>query len=198
MELQEIKTLWEELSIEIEKQKKATDSLLIKVTRSDYRNKTNKILIPEAIGGSFSALIGLFILIHFQELNTWYLVLCGVIAIAVMFLMPFLSIRAALNIRSVHIADNNFKESLLEYSKAKLHFAWVQKVSFYLGAMLVVVILPVLGKLIGGKDLFGEDKLWFWYAIGFPFFYMFYRWVSRCYIKATDDAKNILKELESD
>ena len=50
MELEEMKTLWGEMSIEIEKQKKLTDSLIIKMTQADYRNKISKILIPESIG----------------------------------------------------------------------------------------------------------------------------------------------------
>ena len=105
--------------------------------------------------------------------------------------------RAIVNIRSINISDNNYKQSLMEYSKAKLHFAWAQKLNFIMGAILVVVILPVMGQLIGGKDFFVENKLWFWYIIGFPFFYIPSRWVSKRYMKKVIDAKEILKDLES-
>ena len=84
----------------------------------------------------------------------------------------------------------------MEYSKGKIQFVFVQKLSFYLGSILMLAILPVMGQLIGGKDLFKETSLWIWYAIGFPFFYWFAKWVFKSYIKSTADAENILKELK--
>ena len=196
MELEEMKTLWGEMSIEIEKQKKLTDSLIIKMTRADYRNKINKILIPEAIGALvyFSGI--LFILINVQKLNTTYLLVCGIISAPILLLLPLLSINAVYKIRSVNILKNNYKQSLLEYSKGRMRFVFIQKLSFYLGAILIVVCLPVMGMLIGGKDLFTETRLWIWYVIGYPFFYLFARWVFKSYIKSTADAENILKELK--
>ena len=50
MEFEEMKFLWEEMSGKIEQQKKLTDSLIIKMTKSDYKNKLMKIFIPEMIG----------------------------------------------------------------------------------------------------------------------------------------------------
>ena len=122
------------------------------MTRQNTGNKISKILIPEAIGalGCFAAI--LFILINFQKLNTWYLLVCGIISVLILFLLPLLSIKAICKIRSLNISDNNYKQSLLEYSKGKIQFVFVQKLSFYLGAILMLVILPVMGQLIGGMD----------------------------------------------
>ena len=53
-----------------------------------------------------------------------------------------------------------------------------------------------MGMLIGGKDLFTETRLWMWYVIGYPFFYLFARWVFKGYIKSAADAENILRELK--
>jgi hypothetical protein len=53
-----------------------------------------------------------------------------------------------------------------------------------------------MGRLIGGKDLFIESRLWIWYAIGYLFFYVFSKWIFRKYAKATVEAEEILKELE--
>jgi hypothetical protein len=196
MELEEMKALWGEMSIEIEKQKKLTDSLIIRMTQADYRNKINKILIPEAISALVSFAAILFILINFQKLNTWYLLVCGLIAVLILSLLPILSIKAIYKIRSINILNNNYKQSLMEYSKGKMQFVFIQKLSFYMGAILMLVILPVMGKLISRMDFFKETSLWLSYAIAFPFFYWFAKWVFNCYIKSTVDAENILKELK--
>src|SRR5450432_1999534 len=126
MELEEMKTLWGEMSIEIEKQKKLTDALIIKMTQADYRNKISKILIPEAIGALVCFAGVLYILINFQKLNTWYLSVCGVISVLILLLLPILSIKAIYNIRTINISGNNYKQSLLEYSKSKIQFVFVQ------------------------------------------------------------------------
>jgi hypothetical protein len=60
----------------------------------------------------------------------------------------------------------------------------------------MVVVLPVMGQLIGGKDFFKVTRLWWIYSIAFIFFSAFARWVYSCYNKTADDAGNILKELE--
>jgi hypothetical protein len=196
MELEKMKTLWQEMSVEIEKQKKLTDSLIIKMTQVNYRNKLSKILIPEAIG-AFVCLAGLlFILINFQKLTTWYLIGCGIVSVLILFLLPVLSLRAIRKMRSVNILDNNYKQSLLEYSKGKIQFVFVQKLSFYLGAILLLTVLPVMGQLIDGIDIFIKTSLWLWYAIAFPFFYWFAKGVFKNYNKTSADAENILRELQ--
>jgi hypothetical protein len=197
MELEEMKSLWGDITMEIKKQKKITDSLIMKMIRVNYRNKITRILVPEAIG-ALGCLAGtLYILTGIHKLNTPWLLACGIISVLILILLPVLSIRAIQRIRSVNIPENNFRQSLSEYSVARIKFVSVQKFSFYLGAILLVVILPVMGALIGGKDLFKENSLWIFYAVLFPSFYAFSRWVFKSYVKTVSDAENILKELEA-
>ena len=196
MEFEEMKSLWGEMSGKIEQQKKLTDSLIIKMTEVNYRHKLHKIMIPEAIGALVCFAGAFFIAISFQQLNNWYLVVCGVTSILILLLLPILSIKAIRKLRSSNILNNNYKQSLLEYSKGKIQFVFVQKLSFYLGAMLMLAILPVMGKLISEVDFFKAANVWYWYAIGFPFFLWFAKWVAKNYTKTTDDAENILKELQ--
>jgi hypothetical protein len=196
MELEEMKTLWAAMSADIEKQKKITDTIIIKMTKRDYSNKINKILIPEIAGSLICLAEALYIIINFQKLNTGYLLFCGIAAALILCLLPLLSIRAIYTMRSVNISDNNYKEALVKYAKGKTQFVLAQKISFYLGAALLLVILPVMGKLMAGKDFFTATRLWLWYATGFPFFYFFSRWIFKKYIKTAKDAENMLKELE--
>ncbi len=196
MELEEMKALWGQMSAEVEKQKAITDSLVIKMTRAGYRNKISKVQVPETIGAFFCAVPVLYILINIQQLNTWYLLGCGISSVIILFLLCFLSLRSISKISGVNISKNNYKESLLQYSKAKMQFVSAQKVNFYLSAILMLVILPVMSKLIAGKDVFKQTDVWLYYVIAFPFFYPFSRWVFKRYVKIVSDAENILKELE--
>lgn len=196
MEFEEMKSLWDEMSGKIDAQKKLTDSLIIKMTKVNYKNKILKIFIPELIGSLICFADAAYILVGFQKLDKWYLMICGVVTVLVLVLLPILSLNAIHKIRSVNILDNNYRQSLQEYSKGKQQFIFVQKLNFYLGAVLLLTILPVMGQLIAGKDLFIESRLWLWYAVGYLFFYGVSKLVFRKYAKATVEAEEILKELE--
>ncbi len=196
MEFEEMKSLWEEMSVKMEQQKKLTDSLIIKMTKSDYKNKIMKIFIPEMIGSLICFADVVYILVSFQKLDKWYLMICGIISVLILLLLPILSFNAIHKVRSVNISDNNYRQSLKEYSKGKQQFVFVQKLSFYLGAVLLLTVLPVMGQLMAGKDLFVETRLWLWYAVGYLFFYGISKLVFRKYVKTTVEAEDILKELE--
>ena len=73
----------------------------------------------------------------------------------------------------------------------------VHKANFYLGTFLLIVLLPIMGKLMADKDLFISTRLWLIYAIAFPFFYGFARWVFKSYNKKIVAAEAMLEELEA-
>lgn len=196
MELEEMKTLWGEMSVEIERQKKLTDSLIIKMIHMNYKTKLQKIVIPETIGSLICLASVAYLLFNLQMLDTWYLIVCGVVSMVLLAVIPLLSLRAIWNFRSVNISGNNYKETLTEYAKARTGFIFVQKMSYYLAALLLVFSLPVLVRVMGRKDPFMDSKLWISYAVMFLFFSFFARWIFKCYVKATNDAGDILKELE--
>ena len=195
MELEEMKNLWQEMSAEVEKQKKLTDSLIIKMTQMHYKNKLNKILIPEAAGTLIAFAAAIFILTNIEKLNTPLLLGCGIISVLVLVLMPILSINSVLRMKYLNVSANNYKESLLEYSEAKMRFVSIQKLSFVFGSILMVTILPVMCQLVGKPYALKTNEIWYSYVIAFPFFFWFARWVFKCYVKSAVGAENILKEL---
>jgi hypothetical protein len=198
MELEEMKTLWGEMSAEIEKQKKLTDSLIIKMTQVNYNNKVAKIWVPEAIGTAGCFVVAGYILINMAALNTWYLMVCGIVSALLLIIMPTLTIRSIFKIRSLNISANSYKQSLIAYSNGKKQIVFAQKLKFYLGAVLMLVSLPVMSELIGGKDVFKITGVWYWYLIAAPLYYWFAaRWISRCYLNILAGAENILKEIEA-
>ncbi|MEO5684635.1 MAG: hypothetical protein ABIQ88_18480 [Chitinophagaceae bacterium] len=196
MELEEMKARWTEMSATIEKQKQITDTLIIKMTQVNYRNRLSKILIPELAGTLVSFAYCIYIIINFHKLTSWYMVVCAVIGLIILMVLPVMSLKAIYNMKSVNIAGSNYKQALLQYAKGKRQFIFVQKLSLYTGAILMLVLLPVMCQLLAGKDLFKMVKLWMWYAIAFPFFMIFAKWVYGYYMKTTRQMDSLLQELE--
>jgi hypothetical protein len=196
MELEQMKTRWAEMSLQLEKQKRLTDTLVVKMMRNEYSNKINKILIPEIIGDLVCVAGLVYLLANFEKLDTWYLIGCGIVSAVILLVLPLLSLDSIRKLKSVNIAGNNCKQTLEQYSRGKIRFIFAQKMSFYLGALLLVAFLPTMGRLMGKKDPFMATRLWMLYALIFPFFLFFSRWVFRSYMKATRAAETILKDLE--
>jgi hypothetical protein len=135
------------------------------MVQTNYGNKGNRILRAEVLGALVCVLGAGFILGNLKKLDNWYLLDCGIVSILGSVLLPILSIGSVRKMLSI---------------KSSSFFS----LYFCLGAVLMLAVLPVMGKLIGGADLFKTTRLWFIYAIGFPYFYYFARRVANCYRKA--------------
>lgn len=197
MELEELRNEWQEMTIELGKQKILTDKLIIDMTQKKYNNKLKSISIPETIGSVVCFAAAIYILMNFGEFDTWYIQLSGLFSALFCIVLPIISLRSIFGMQKINMSKSNYKQSLERFAKNKKQFVWIQKVSFYLSFVLVIVSLPVAAKLMNGKDLFLESKVWLWYIpFGFIFLYFFSKWVFKHYKKTTDSAENLLKELD--
>lgn len=195
MELDELKNQWNEMSANIGDEKQMTDSKILKMTETRYMDKIRKIKITEITGAAFCCLALIFIVSGMNKLEPWYLMMCGIISVSMLILMPALSIGALYRIKSPNISSNNYKQALSDHNTNKIHFINVQKLSLCFGALLFVAILPVMGKLMSGKDLFKSATIWYIYSVGFPFLYYFASWVFKKYNSSLNKAGTMLRDL---
>lgn len=193
-----MKNTWEEMSSEIDKQKKLTDKLIMMMTKEKFNKTLRRISISETIGTVICYIMVFLILLNFEKLNTWYLQLSGVISIAILTILPILSLRSIKKMNTVNISKNNIKQTLIDFNKGKQQFKNVQKLGFYMSFIMLIISLPVAGKLMNNKDLFLDNKVWMWYI---PFavigLYLFAKWVFKYYMSSTSEAEKILKELDN-
>jgi len=200
MELEEMKTLWSEMSKEVEKQKSLTDKLIIDMTQERYTNKFNKILIYESMGAVICFAAAIFLIVNLGKLDTWYLLTLGIITITFLLLLPVLVLRSISRIKRLNIATNNYKETLVGFARAKKELLFTQRLGIYLSFVLVLVIMPVTSKIVDNKDFFTMEhsaKIWFFLPVLFIFLFFFSRWGYKCYKSIANSAEDILKELES-
>ncbi len=195
MQLDDMKTIWAKMAIDLEQQKKLTESLVIKVTQSGYKSAINKVRIPEMAGAAVCLACVFYIAVNVNLLTTWYLMACGIIAVVILLAMPLLSLLAIKKFNTISVANNNYKQLLVLYAMAKKRFLAAQRLSFYLGPLLFIAILPVMVKLMGGNDFFKSNNAWMVYVLFPAFFYPFAKWVFKRYKNALEHGENILHEL---
>lgn len=196
MELEEMKTLWGNMSQELDRQKLLTDQLVVEMTQKKFKDTLSGISLPETVGTFICFAMAIFGIVNFAKLDTWYLILCGIISIGFCIILPLFSMNSILRMKKIDLSKLSYKDSLKQYATEKNRFVKIQKVSYYLGFIFSLAVLPVAGKLMKDKDLLLESKLWIWYvplAIGFHF--LFSKWVYKYYSKVTKGAQNLLNDL---
>ncbi|WP_378173776.1 hypothetical protein [Aquimarina sp. SS2-1] len=201
MELEEMQTVWSEISGQLEKQKKLTDKMIIMMTQEQYRKKWNKIAYPEMLGTIICFGAALLIFANISKLETWYNILFGVLSAIILLVLPVLSLRSIHKMSGIDFYKNSYKETLIKYTKNKQQFYSLQNISYYLSFALIFLILPVTTKIIRNKDLFADVKnIWplvVFIPLGITFFVFFTKWVKKCYGKNIAEAESILKDLQT-
>jgi hypothetical protein len=197
MEFEDIQSTWAQMSEQLEQQKKLTEKIILHMTQQRYRDKFRKISIYESIGAVICYAMAFYILVQFGKLDTWYLLLSGIFAVLFLFILPFVVIRSLMRIQGINVANSNYKETLVNFTKAKDRLLWLQRLGIYLNFLFLFSILPVFGKIMGNKDIFKTESTWVWYVIGMGVFLVFFsKWGYGCYKSVTKSAEHILQEME--
>lgn len=199
MEIEEMQALWSDLTNQLDHQKKLTDKIIMDMTQQRYSNKFRTITTMETIGSIVCFGMGIYILVNFYKLDTWYLMACGILTILFVFCLPILALRALRKIQNINIKNKNFKEVLLDYTNAKNHLMTIQKGAVIASFIIMITASGVFAKIWSNKDFFMvERNIWanlsIVVALLFVSFCSF--WGYRSYSRLTNSAENILKDLE--
>ena len=175
MDLDKMQATWSEMSDLLENQKKLTNKLIMEMTKERYKNKFNTISTYETIGAFICFGMAFYILLNLNKLDTWYLIVSGIFTLICLVILPILSLRSINRMKSVDIAKNNYKQTIVDFTKGQKQFLLVQKSGIALGYILIIVSIPVWSKLIGGKDvLIISGKQWLWFIPIMSIFLFFF------------------------
>ena len=197
-----MKTLWDEMSLKVENQKILTDKIIMEMTQERYKNKFKKISTYETIGAVVCFIAAVAILVNFNKLDTWYLMLCGFFTILYLLLLPISVLRSISKIKAIKIAENSYKETLIKFTKRKKQMLFIQQLGIYINFIFLIFFFPVAEKLLSNKDIFtsNNNNAWSWQipvlSIAIIVMILMSRWGYKCYKNIAKSAEITLKELE--
>jgi|SRR5690554_6124575 len=200
MELEEMKNTWQEMSKRLEKQEILTNQVIEKMTKERYANKFSKLQIYETIASIICYGSAIFLILNFEKLDSWYLILFGIITLLLLLVLPVLTLRKIGNMKKLNIAKSSYKDVLVNFQKAKESLFFTQRITLYLSIVLAIIILPVTSKIFKNIDLFEAghtNNLLIYIPILLIFLFFLSRWVFKGYRSVTNSAENILKEIDS-
>ncbi|MBA4849290.1 hypothetical protein [Emticicia sp. BO119] len=197
MELEELKTLWDEAGNLKEKQPFLKTKTIEKMTEIRYKSKLKKVIFHESLGTLFAFGAVVYMIINFNKLTTLFFQGIGIITSLMLIVLPIISLVLLYQINSIGDVNQPYVETLKQFAKQRLRFIRFQQVSVVFAYILLVFVILLMPKFTGGRSL-NENK-YFWaiaIPIGYIFLSFFSRWVIKYYSKTLQQAEELLKELE--
>lgn len=197
MELEELKNTWQEMSKRVEKQESLTNQILEKMMQQKYHSKLNKIGYSEYAGTMICYIGAAYLLMNFTKIDDILLQIFGIIAIALLFTLPVISLKSLRAVNNVNIGSKTYIQAIEDFAKRKTRFQRLQKLNVSLALFLMLVAIPVLSA-IQGKDL--AQVPYFWtliFPISIIFFLVFAVWVLKSYNKLLNEAEKMLSDISN-
>ena len=140
MELEEMKTLWTQMSAQLDQQKSLTQKLIVGMTQQRYSRRFDKIFRIEAMASLVCLAGAIYVAVNFGRLDTWYYQLLGVFTLLGLIGLPLVVLSSIQHMRNFDIAARNYKDTLIEYARRKQRFLSIQRASTGVSLMLALVV----------------------------------------------------------
>lgn len=197
MELEEMKSLWADLSLQVEKQDKIQKKLLLQITKQKFRNKMNNIRIPELLGSLVCVGYAMYFLGRFGDFELWYNQVFALITIFIMIALPTASLSAIKGMRNLHIDTETPATILDKFTKSKVRFWKVQRYGMIFGAILLITIIPPLTELNGSIEKIQNPLFWMIYIpAGLVFMYFLTRFVYKKYRRTIAASEKMIRDID--
>lgn len=196
MELDDLKSTWNEANTQVTKQQNMDNEMFEKMNDQKYRAKIKRITIPE-IGGSIVCLAAaVFIGLNFGKLDTLLLQGTGALSIFLLMLLPIISGVSTRQLFASKNLNTPYAQALKIFAHQKIRFIKLQRVNVVLSYLLLVTIVVLLSKLFGEKDLSVNKVYWlFSFTLGYIFLLFYSKWVAKYYRQTLQQAEELLGEL---
>jgi len=195
MELYDLKTTWQNEG-NIATQNNLTTLIIDKMTKEKYHSKIKKITFPEIISSIICAIAAGFIALNFNKLDTIILQTVGVASIIILLIISTLGVLSLQQLNMKKDLNKPYAETLKIFATQKLAFYKLQKINIILCYLLMVVIIVLLPKLFGNKDITEYKYFWFYaFSTGYIFLLLLSKFVSKFYKKTLQHTEELLKEL---
>ena len=171
MELEEMQAAWSQMSQELEKQKRLTDEIILKMTQQKYTSQWNKIFTGEKIGAVICYVGLVAILANFKTFDTIGLQISAILCMLILAILPIISLKTIRGMKQVDVTSMNYKETMRTYAKGKKRFVAFQRLNVGVSFLFMILTVPVSAKLFNDENLFEtlDPKL----GIAAPFMLVF-------------------------
>lgn len=179
MEINELKTVWEDLTQRLEDQKQMTRKIVLQMTHEKTKNRLGRLIKFEMLS-ALNILFIVWIVINFEKLDNWVTQIGGVVSILIFGVGVLSSAEFIMKARKVNLARDTIKDTILHFKAVQNLYRRNLKVSKVMGLTILFSFLPVTLKIANDIDIFENPEIW-WLALAIclvlcgAIFYVVYR-----------------------
>jgi hypothetical protein len=194
MELDEMKTLWEDLSGKVENLEKINKERLMKMTEKKYQNSLASIYLPEILGSVICFAYAGFFVFQIGKLELPVNQILAVFNTAIMIILPVISLLSLARLNNLKITEESPSLLVEKFQKEKFFFWKFQRFNMMFSGLFAISILPPLAELFGKKDLILQPNFWLVYVpVGLVCIYVFGRFTVKKYNKSLKNAQDLIE-----
>ncbi|WP_132054759.1 hypothetical protein [Pseudocnuella soli] len=196
MELDDLKKTWSSTGRMVGQQTMDV-AQLVKDRELKYGATLRRIILPEILGSIVCLAAAVFIGFQWISLETTLMQTTGIVAIALLVLIPAISFWSTAGLRNRPNLSQPHADTLRHFAQQKLQFFKLQKLSVLLSYLLLVAVIVLMSGLYGRNDIVENKYFWMLSMTVCYVFLVFYaRWVDKYYRKSIDGAEVLLREIE--
>lgn len=196
MELKEMKSLWSDLSVKVEKQDRINRELILEITKQKFKSRLNSIQVAELLGAVVCFAGAAYFIVNFGKLEIWYNQVFALMNILIAVILPLLSLSTIYAMKNLQIGSESPIAILKEFTKRKLRFWQVQRLSLVLASVYLLTILLPFAELQGKSEVLMSRFFGLIYIpLGFAFLLIFSGWVWKKYKRGIAASEELLREL---
>ena len=197
MTLDDLKNTWDQIGDQVIEKHNFNPKIFNKMSKRKFNLNLQKIAIPELIASVLCIGAAVYIGFQFDLLDTALFITVGVVSIALLTVLPAISLFSIQQLFKTTDIGKSYAETLKEFAVQKMKFCKLQKLNITLSYVLLAVVMILVTKF--GKKTNDESAyiMIFGFCFGYVILLFFSKWVFKKYNKIIQQTENLLKELSA-
>lgn len=194
-----MKAIWSDMSDQVDNNQQLTDENIRRMIQKQYKQKANRIIIPEIIGSLICFGFAGILLFNFNKLEDGVNMGVGALAVILFISAPLLSLfKMNRWSRKINITDNTYQQTLVDFTKVKRSFSKLKRYGYLLGIGSIFIILPPMSMIWRGVNVFTDPSIWYKVPFGVLGIIVFVFFTMRFYGSSIKQIDEMLQDLDED
>ena len=153
MELEEMKSVWEEMSRDLERHKRLTNEIIIEMAHKKSSLRVKTIMYAESFGVLISLAGVVYLLLNFKSLSYDFSTYAGVGLVLIFIISVILGVRIVLQAKGINIVEYTYLQVLENFNRLKTTLRFYKRLSQWLYVVIPFLMLPVFSDLFLDKNI---------------------------------------------
>lgn len=156
MDLEQMQSVWKDLSGQLEQQKQITDDIILKMRHGQSRSSLDRIIRLEAFGAIFSACAVVYLLKNSHRFDNWLNISALVGTIAILLFSIGIAIILIKKANKINLLESTYAQTMEDFSAFKKVLRFYKRMSIGIYFLIPLFVIPVTFVILFDKNLLDD------------------------------------------